>query len=323
MSEVADITQRKAFTGALQLGWDSTSLSAAKRCPRYYQLSIIEGWRPKHASEHLTFGTLLHSALEFLDKRRVATATHVLGDKDLIDALRFVMNAAGKRDPDGTWHPWVSTHDSKDLESLIRTVVWYFDQYSEDAFHNFTLANGQAAVELSFRFDLFPNSSFNGEKLLYCGHLDKLGTYGGSKKILDRKTTGSALSPYFYAQFSPNVQMPGYTLAGKVCFDEDLSGIVIDAMQIGAAFTRFGRHEVTYTPGQLEEWLEGTQDTVLLFLNKYAAQGKWPMNETACGMYGGCPFQGICSLDPSQRARFLANDFVVQAWDPLTPRGIE
>ena len=49
---------------ALQHAWDTVSTGALKECPRFYQLSVLEGWTPKSLNIHNYFGLLAHSALE-------------------------------------------------------------------------------------------------------------------------------------------------------------------------------------------------------------------------------------------------------------------
>lgn len=313
------LPQRKAFTSdGLQMAFDSVSLGAAKRCPRYYMYSIVLGYQPKDMSPHLHYGILFHGATERLDHARVKGP---LQDSDLIAACRWAMEAAGTRDPEtGVFRPWRSAHEKKNLESLIRAIVWYYDEYINDTYKVLQLANGRAAVELSFRFPV--GMQHAGEDYLYCGHLDSLGEYGGSVYGLDRKSTGGALTQMFFAQFSPSVQITGYNLASRLVYSVPSSGMIIDAMQVGAGFVRFGRDIVPHTEAQLSEWLTGAMYTIQQ-TQRWLEQSYWPMNEMACTMYGGCTYQGICRKDPSVRERFLEADFVRRGWDPLEPRGID
>jgi len=310
------LRERKSFRQGRQVAWDSTSLGSLKRCARYYFLSIVEGWAPKGARVHLDFGGWFHEAMEIFDHGRVADGG--LTDEVLVRAVRHMMNVSCRRDEDGRFVGiWESGHESKNLESLIRSVVWYFDHYREDVFEVVRLANGRAAVELSFNFSL--PFTLDGEDLAYCGHLDALGKYGGETYFLDRKTTGSALTERFFKQFSPNVQMSGYAFASRVAFEVPAMGGIVDALQIGVGFTRFGRQIILASDSQLDEWLEGTRDYINLAA-QFADANRWPMNENACGMYDGCQFLGVCSKSPGVRDRFLESGFERRSWDPLVPR---
>jgi len=314
-----ELAPRKAFSDdGVQFAWDSVSTGAAKKCARYYLYSIVLGYQPSEMSPHLHFGILFHGATERIDHYRVQGN---LNDTHLIEALRWAMEAAGKRAPEtGAFIPWRSVHDKKNLESLLRAIIWYFDEYKNDNYKVLQLANGRAAVELSFRFPM--GLQHAGEDILYCGHLDSLGTYGEAVYGLDRKSTGGALTSQFFTQFSPSVQITGYSLASRLVYSIPSQGMIIDAMQVGAGFVRFGRQIVSTTEAQLSEWLTGTMYTVQQS-HKWLEQKYWPMNETACGMYGGCIYQGICSKDPSVRERFLESQFTRRVWDPLEPRGID
>jgi len=311
-----DLKTRKSFWDGRQLAWDSTSLKALKKCARYYYLSIVEGWQPRAMRVHLDFGSWFHKAMEIFDHARVREGG--LQESDLIAAVREMLVLSAKRTEDGTFVSyWDSPHEAKNIESLVRSVVWYFDHYRNDAFHVIRLNTGAAAVELSFNFSL--PFAVEGTELTYCGHLDALGSYGGETYFLDRKTTGSSLSESFFKQFSPDVQMTGYTLAAQVAFSAPSSGGIIDALQVGAGFTRFGRQIVLASHEQLDEWLEGAQQYIDSSF-RYHDLGRWPMNETACTMYAGCEFLGVCSKSPSLRERFLEATFERRIWDPLVPR---
>lgn len=303
--------ERKSFRNGVQFAWDSTSLSDFKTCPRKYQLSIIQGWSGKGINPHLHFGTLFHYGLELIDHWSLKGP---ITDDEICNMMRAVLERAGERDAEGTFTPWFSDHKAKNLESLIRSLVWYCDQYHADPFQVTQLSDGTAAVELSFSFDM------DGE-IQYCGHLDKLGEMTGSLYFLDRKTTTGYLNERYFDQFSPNLQMTGYAFAAQVVLGRKVVGGIIDAAQIGTGFTRFARHPFRRTQDQLDEWHHDALFTIKLARQMTQAD-YFPLNETACTMYGGCKFVGICSLSPSHRDNFLEAGFVqARFWDPLAEKG--
>lgn len=92
----------------LQLAWDATSLSALMTCPRYYQLSIIDGWRNAEANEHLEFGGYYAKAIERFKKALVAGVSK---EQATIDTLRATIEETWdvERGPwsgyyENTWH---------------------------------------------------------------------------------------------------------------------------------------------------------------------------------------------------------------------------
>jgi hypothetical protein len=314
----------------IQFAWDSTSLGWLKQCPRLYQYKMIDGWRKEEENVHLKFGIEYHRALQDYDIERAAGIPH---DDAVHDVARELLSRTAG---------WKSEHKYKNRPLLIRSVLWYLDHFSSDPTETFIMANGKPAVEVSFRFELDwgPNVWYiDGEPkyegdwhppgmlpepvsqpYLLCGHLDRVVTFQDNLMGMDRKTTTSTLSDYYFAQFEPNNQMTLYTLAGKVIFDMPLKGVIIDAAQVMIEGTRFVRSITYRTKDQIEEWLADLRHW-LQKAEEYAQANYWPMNDTACRL---CEFRGICSKSPGVREKFLASDFVKSEekdkWNPLRTR---
>jgi len=285
-----------------------------KTCPRKYELGIIHGWTSRRTSVHLLFGEYYHKALEHYDHARFSG----LGHDDALDkAVEYVLTV--------TWNsklkrPWTSDDPNKNRFTLLRTVVWYLEQFGvHDSLHTVALANGKPAVELSFRFDSGYKTG-EGETLVICGHMDRIVQFNDDIYIADRKTSKNTISPEFFDKFSPDNQMSTYDLAGKVVYNLPINGIIIDAAQIAVTFSRFYRGFVPRSEAQREEWLADWQMWAKM-AEFYARSGRWPMNDKACDMYGGCVFRGICGKAPSVRDDWLKADFVKRVWDPLQVRG--
>lgn len=315
---------------SLQYAWDSTSLGELKTCPRKYQLSIVEGWRSKSSSVHLVFGGHFAKALERFHIFRAK-----LSYDDALDAtINLVLQDTWVPErtlPSGEVieaHPWESDNTKKNRETLIRSIIWYLEEYKDDPAQTVILADGKPAVELSFQFDsgLLVDEGFQSldwsEKprtYILSGHLDRLVTFGGDIFVQDQKTTSSTIGPYFFDQFSPHNQMTLYTIAGKIVYDMPISGVMIDAVQIAVGFTSFGRGLTMRSTAQLEEFL-ASAEVWFRTAEQYAKLGHWPMNEASCNNYGKCVFHDICNKDPRVREKFLETDFEKRYWNPLEPR---
>lgn len=301
---IADLTAHKrSFDNGFQFAWDATSIELYQTCPRKYYLSMIEGWTPRATSVHLIFGGIYASALENFYKHRA------IGDS-LEDALRKIIREALVKSFEKEFD-----HKAKTRENLIRTIVWYIEQFGDETGSGITthhLQDGSPAVELSFTVEA-------NDEYLFCGHMDRGVRFQDEIYGMDQKTTGGTVGPYFFNQFSPNNQMSLYTWAGKILFSTPLKGMIIDAAQIAVNFTRFERGFTTRTKGQLEEWYT---NTLLTFEEVRASteSGNFRMNLSACGNYGGCPFRSICKSDPSVRNNFLKSDYVSHNWDPVEAR---
>ena len=299
----------------MQLAVDSTSLGEFKVCPRKYYYSILRGLGPRGGSVHLIFGIWMHESREKYDRLRLV-------DKlDHDEALERVLDWALR----ATWNvelnrPWVSGHNLKTRQTLIQTIVWYLDAFGrDDPFETLVLADGRAAVELSFSFDsdLRTNS---GEIILFCGHLDRIATLNGVPYIKDIKTASREPDSFWARQFTPGNQFSMYSLAGRVAFGLEVKSLIVDGIQIGVGFSRFGSHLVPRDDATLAEWKEDAGFQVAKMEDCAGAQ-YWPMNDTACGHYGGCPFQGICARSPASREQWIATEYEKREWDPLRVRG--
>ncbi len=90
-----------AHNPKLQVAWDSTSLGALMFCPRYYQHTILEGYRGSKAD--LEFGIYIHAAGEEYDKL-------LLEGKSWEDAqrgaVRKALEVSSIYDDEGNWKPW-------------------------------------------------------------------------------------------------------------------------------------------------------------------------------------------------------------------------
>lgn len=298
----------------LQLAVDSTSLGEFKTCPRKYLLGIILGYQSRGENVHLTFGLLVHGGIERFHHAKAQGQDH---DSALSFALDWVLKETWDR---VLGRPWSSGDSNKNRLTLVRTLVWYLDQYGEDALVTSIRSDGKPAVELSFSFDSGHTSRATGEPILFCGHLDRLATMNGVPYIPDCKTTKHQLDPRYWAQFNPSNQFGMYDLAGAVALGQPSKGIIVDGMQILVNSTKFARFLISKDEATREEWLEGA-GWWLAGMESCAERRSWPMNDKACSMYGGCQFQEICSRSPNARQQWLDAKFARRTWDPLQRRG--
>ena len=289
----------------VQWAWDGTSLTRANECPRKYYYENICGWsRPKGV--HLWFGGHYATALEKFH--------HLLADgADREDAIREVVLDTIK----ATWNdgqPDTFDDANKTRETLVRTLIWYFEEFKDESLRTHILPDGKPAVENSFRvpFD-------NG--IVYCGHIDRLAVDSEDQFfITDQKTTKSTIGPYYMKSFKPHIQFGGYTFAGKMIYDIPIRGVIVDAVQIAVGFSRFSRFPITFTDDELNEWYDEAMMTIQR-MQQYTRENHFPRNTTACSNYGGCPFREVCSRPPQVRENFLKADFKKEEpWNPIVPR---
>ena len=305
----------------LQYAFDSTSLGWYKECPKKYELSMLRGFTTKAEQVNLLFGIWFHSALEQYYKLREEThdGMEQYKKRDHEDVLqRVVYDLLYKtyyREADGHPYtgPWISDHNTKTRDTLIRSVIWYLDEFGQgDPCQTVILANGKPAVELSFQLDM-------GYGLVLCGHLDRLVNFAGESYVLDHKTSSSTISNYYFDQFKPDNQMSLYTLAAQAIFKVPAKGVMIDAVQVAVGFSKTTRGFTYRTPQELEEWLEETR-MIIKDIHRDVERDYFPHNDKSCHKYGGCPFRKVCGSDPSVREAILKSEYNVRHWNPLEIR---
>lgn len=303
---------RRAFSTTvplLQKVWDSTSMTTLMACPRRYELKILRGISKPDDKVYLQWGIAFHSALEAYDRALASGAPpHEAEHRALawlFDHLPTEVTSTDLR--------------NRDHVSLIRALVWYFDQYRGDTFGStFILKNGKPAVELAFRFQL-PIQSPDGDPFLSSGYIDRvIQKSDGTLVLADYKATKSSLSDSYFEQFDLGYQVTNYLMAGRVVLGVESEWLLIDAVQTGVNFTRFGRHLSRRTPRQFDAWLRDLAQWIEL-AHQFAVANYWPQNTTACW---NCEFKPICKRDPSTASFALSNyDPEPQFWDPTANRG--
>lgn len=308
-----------------QFAWDSTTLKTAFECERKYYFQYIQHYISAVRSVHLIFGGHYASSIELYHKRVALGDTH---DEAVLAAVQFAMISTWVHnlEPDGTRRPgtghaqeFFST--SKTRENLIRTLVWYFEEFKDSDFKTLIKSDGIPAVEYSFKFEID-----NG--LVLCGHNDRMVQYDSdSIFIQDQKTTGSTVTPHSFTNYDLDIQMTLYTFAGQATLAMPIKGVMIDIAQVAVGFSRFLRGFTYRTQGYLTEWYAHMLHKigqVREHTQEFRATGNdeiFPPNFTACTNYGGCEFREVCKQSPEFRNRMLRSNFEKRTpWNPLESR---
>ena len=320
--DASPTTQSPFLPGTnIQFAWSSTGLNLLKECPRKYQYTVIDGWGSRDESIHLRFGIEYHTALQ---DYAVSRANNINHDDAIHDTIRALHNRVFDWNPDrnsraGTY---------KNRETVASLVIDYLDHFVDDPAETVILDDGTPAVELSFRFELdwgpkahlpyidelgpiadFVASQVVGQPYLLCGHLDRVVNYADHLYVMDRKTSISTLSGYYFDQWSPSNQMTLYTLAGKIMLNSPIKGVIIDAAQVLLEKPNaFARGFAYRTADQLDEWLVDLR-YLLHQAETYATTNYWPQNDTSCSKFGGCQFREVCSKSPGIRETYLRGTF--------------
>ena len=291
----------------IQYAWDATSLGYLKRCPQLYKYKMIDGYRSKKENIHLRWGQEMHTAFHQYVLLRM--------DMDHNEAVFHVIRDLLYRIED--WD--IPDHKTKTKSSLIVTIIRYLDKHKDDPASTIKLSNGKPAVEVSFTFELDYGPA-EGQPYVLCGHLDRVVSFNDEIFFEDYKsTTFDVMRPEYFNHYHPDNQMSLYTVAVKDVFQTAVRGGIINAGQVKKDDTVFNRGITYRTDAELEEWLEDLHHWLDL-AKHYAEIGHWPKNDTACHMYSGCEYRGICSKSPAVRQKFLDSEFEKKPWNPLEIR---
>lgn len=233
-----------------------------------------------------------------------------------------------------TQRQWISDDKNKDRYTLVRLVAWYCDEQAENISEGvfpYSFPNGTPAVELSFKMPLpwqvhsgykinpsdgVPVAQYH-EQYLLCGHLDSIVSFGEEKFIDDNKTTTKALTANYFLQYSPNIQVDVYDLAGSMLYPSlAIKGVMIEGAQILQEGARFGIG-IQYRTDALREELLQDIHYWLKQAERFAEDDYWPMNRASCYL---CQFKQVCSKDPAMRQQYLEANFEKRHWNPLEER---
>lgn len=321
MTQIIATSENSSFQGLYQFGWDSTSLGVLKECGYKYFLKLICGWEKAARADALIFGIAFHSAMQ---KFHYSFAEHGDYERALKVALRAGI-ADFEVDPEGEPRKLhIAEKKERNLYSLIRAICSYLDHQTQegkkdDVAKTVRLPSGKPAAELSFRIALPDIETPEGHEVYLCGHMDRVVEYAGRYYIGDYKTTGGALNSRFFDGFSPDNQMSLYDFAGSTVLGEETAGVIVDGIKLNVHSCEFMRGFAPRTKEQRQEFYEDFKFWVQLAWH-FSTQKHWPMNEKACGNYGGCEFREVCNKPASLREGFLQSAYRKKIWDPMVAR---
>ena len=312
---------------------DASRLRTWLRCNRRWLYSSGLGLEAagENSGGDLLFGSLVHSSLESWD--RLLTITDWHDEKILVNILESAWESSAAWDS----HPDLAT-GPKTRDSLIRLLIWYAEQFGgrEDSIKPACL-NGDVLVEVPFSIaasDLAASLGLAGldfgqwpQPPRITGRLDGVvwGLGEGESWVRERKTTGSALSSFYFARYSPEVQTSIYPMVARYLFpNADIQGVLLEAIQVGVSFARMQRVELRRHPDQLRESLvsiaRAFREMAAAGVGQFAAdENHYPINESAC-VSGGrpCPFRALCLDRPANRPAAIASNFQFRTpWNPL------
>ena len=290
------------FEGDEQLIWDVSSLNILLACPYKYWLARVNGWRLPSRNGNLkaNWGTAWHACQDVYD-----TTIFNGGEKE--EGLRHAIKHALTYKDYLYQNPELTKIDnSRTVPTLVRSLVGFRDKWDVEALKTVRTPEGTPSVEIRFEVPL------PGTKYRISGRIDKLVEMEGLIYVVDRKTTGQALSRWYFDAYLTDNQIRTYIWALREQLGIPVAGFIIDAVQTLVNTSRFERSIFSVTKEQTDEWLRTTQYHVNE-VAEYLKSGVWPQRFAACGLYGGCQFRNkICSRPEPFRQAYLESDFQIE-----------
>lgn len=127
----------------LQWVYDSTTIKLLQGCLRKYDYKFLQGWQEQETPIALAFGRDFHTCMEAYHKCRA----YGLDFETSVKRMARLAALLGER--------LQSLDTSRTKETLVRSVVWYLDEYKDDPLRTAMLPDGRPAVELSFMLPVF------------------------------------------------------------------------------------------------------------------------------------------------------------------------
>ena len=292
----------EAYKDGRQVVWDATSITAASTCPRKYYYQILNHWSAQRTSIHLVFGKIFATALE--DFFLYSFNPDFEYETALQETIKWALEETDKE-------PIFETESKKTRLALCRAIIHYLDKYFDHDRPRIFMAGGVPGIELTFAVEI-------GEDWVLTGRMDRVVEDENGVQILDQKTSGGPLNQGYFANYTPNHQVSAYLLAGRTIFPNGVKTMLIDAITIAGGKIDSKRANIARNAPQLDEWVDNTR-SLIKSIHSYDPENAtaFPQNPSACGMYGGCPFRGICSSSPEVRPILLNDDFEQRVWNPV------
>lgn len=274
---------------------DNTAMSAFQRCPTLYDLSMIQGWKPKKQSSALSFGTLWHLLLE--------THYKTGGNKDEVYKAFAVAS-----------HKVPSEGDYRTSQRALLDYEKYRKEYDikKDCEQTYGFPdNPMVEISTAVFSDILGHD--------YGVKIDRIVVENGLGYVEDHKTT-SRLDKSYFRQYELSNQMMGYVrIANYLIPDIKVVGVRINLLHALTNSSAFHRHIVTYPDSRLKEWEENS-GMWMRIMERAHETGIFPRHygDNGCnGKFGRCEFFDVCSSSPLIRDEILKQDFHIEHWDPL------
>lgn len=290
---------------------DSSMLSTFRSCPKKFQRTYLNHWKPKEESVHLHAGGAFAKGLEMA--RRAFWEQGIPADEAVGIGVEALMRAYGDFE--------CPPESAKSLPRMLGALEFYFSNYPLDTDsakpHDF--GNGRFGIEFKFAEPLDILHPTLRQPLIFTGRSDMICDFAGGLFIEDDKTA-SSLGASWSKQWDMRGQFSGYTWAAQRA-GLPVQGTLVRGVSI--LKTKYDTQQcVTYRPPfMIDMWLEQTYRDIKRMMWMWE-EGYWDYAlDGACVEYGGCNMARLCTS--KDESTWLPMYFEQRVWDPLAGKEVE
>lgn len=270
---------------------DCSGMCTFERCPARYLFNRLEGLKsPDAMTIHVDYGTDIHAALP-----------HCYRGKDGLDEAAKVFDDGWLRRSHGQ-------EDKKRNSQRARmSLLNFIESHSQTScpYEILPIASQIAAPEADRISDNeVPFAVDIGGPLSFLGRLDLpvLWKDTGHKWALDYKTA-SEISARYFRNFENSPQAVGYTLALSILTEEDIKGMIIEAVRVSPKNDETQLQHIWVTKKQMMSFTEFANRTALSIRASNERQ-VWIKKPTGCGPYSMfgqpgfyCEYADLCNSE--------------------------
>lgn len=296
--------------------FDNSSLNSFMRCRRYYLFSSEWSLAAKEEKQALTYGNAIHEAMY----------SWYNGDGEDVALKEFIKRCkASGANIDLKLDAAKGSKQKYSIQWGVYLLQKYFKEnpIAYDPFETVTDSDGNPYLEIGF--------AVNAGEGIFVGRIDRIARYKetGDLYIIDHKTTRSALNQRYWQQFNPNNQFTSYMWGVHELLGEMPVGCVINAIRVyqfatlkeGETLTEkvFSRSWIKPTFEQVQDRAKEIRETIidLKSARTRGINAFYRNAPTACGMWGTCSFQPICSSRTADVAQLIAaGSYKTKHWFP-------
>lgn len=329
---------------------DYSTGSRFQACKELARLGSVMGYRPNKRDPKLDFGHAIHAgwaayydALAGGYHDRDGKWHKFTSPEKPLHAAQAAFLRDLKVNEDGTTVLPVTleSQERRSIERGLALLDAYIYRWRKEPYENILREDGSPLVEVGFQF---PLARYQEYDIICVGYIDRimLNSMMQRPAIVEGKTTTRSIKAKV-REVKPNAQITTYFKpALDLCASLGLSEVkecVWDIMFISdrrpdpakGLLDRFWNYGINVDEDFARATTQRSRTDITEFLfdaEEWAVEyAKWLLSDVArwprttpgpCHQYAGCMFRNRCSLniDPDAEASYMANDFIVDRWEP-------